>query len=86
MSGHDHFVLGDFNAACYECGRKRKASYLVRHWKGYYVCPEHNEPRHPQDYVASPRSPSVPPFTQSQTDLFIDTGFPPAVPYDPNAT
>lgn len=42
---------GNWNAACFECGRKRKASELIRHWQGYYVCAEHHEPRHPQDFV-----------------------------------
>ena len=36
-------VLGDYNAACFECGRQHKASMLMKHWKGYYVCPEHWE-------------------------------------------
>lgn len=45
------FVIGDWNATCFECGRQDKASRLVRHWKGYYVHPEHNEPRHPQEFV-----------------------------------
>ena len=44
---------GGHNAVCYECGRKMKASMLVKHWQGYWVCPEHWEPRHPQDFVKS---------------------------------
>jgi hypothetical protein len=49
----DFFKGGDFNAYCSECGRKRKASDLVRNWQGMYRCPEHNEPRQPQDFVRS---------------------------------
>ena len=60
----DHYVDGDWNAICYECGRKRKASELKRHWQGYYVCPEHWEPRHPQDFVRAPREVQSPPWTQ----------------------
>jgi len=85
MTVKDTFVLGDYNAVCFECGRKKKASFLVRHWKGYYVCPEHNESRQPQDFVAAPRPATTPSWTQLPVDVFVVTGFPPAVPYDPNA-
>lgn len=58
--------LGDWNAMCFECGMKKKASELVRHWQGYYVCPEHNEPRHPQDFVRGTSDKQTPPWTQPQ--------------------
>ena len=60
----DYLLLGDWNAVCYECGRKRKASTLMRHWQGYYVCPEHWEPRQPQDFVRSVLDVQTPPWTQ----------------------
>ena len=47
----DHLELGDFNAFCSMCGKKRKASALVRNWQGLYRCPEHNEERQPQDFA-----------------------------------
>lgn len=47
----DFLRLGDWNTVCYQCGFKRKASQLIRHWQGYYVCPEHWEMRQPQDFV-----------------------------------
>lgn len=47
----DHLVLGDWNAACSMCGRKRKASEMVRNWQGLYRCPIHNETRQPQDFA-----------------------------------
>jgi len=57
----DYFLPGSWNAVCYRCGAKRKAGELKRQWQGYYVCPEHWEPRHPQDFVRSaPDNPSVP--------------------------
>jgi hypothetical protein len=83
MSQPNHYVLGDYNAACYECGRKFKASVLMKHWRGYYVCKDHWEPRQPQDFVGTPRAPETPPWTQPQQDVFINTGFPPATPYVP---
>ena len=65
MTGRaDYLELGDWNAVCYECGRKRKASQLKKHWQGYYVCPEHWEPRQPQDFVRSVPDVQTPPWTQ----------------------
>jgi hypothetical protein len=51
MGNADYLALGDWNAACFRCGAKRKASEMRKQWQGYYVCPEHWEPRHPQDFV-----------------------------------
>jgi hypothetical protein len=51
MGRADYLRLGDFNAICYQCGFKRKASEMEKNWQGYYVCPEHNEPRQTQDFV-----------------------------------
>jgi hypothetical protein len=43
------------------CGCKRKASMLVKNWQGQWRCPEHNEPRQPQDFVRGvPDNQSVP--------------------------
>ena len=64
----DHLELGDWNAACFECGRKRKASTMLKHWQGYYVCPEHWEARHPQDFVRAMPDRQTPEWVQPQTD------------------
>jgi len=67
----DFLELGDWNAVCYQCGRKRKASMLKLHWQGYYVCPEHWEPRQPQDFVRSVPDVQTPPWAQPMpADLF----------------
>ncbi len=60
--GHgDGLVLGDYNAACFECGRKFKASEMQKYWQGYWLCPEHWNPRQPQDFVRGiPDNMSVP--------------------------
>jgi len=60
----DHLILGDWNVVCYQCARKRKASVMMRHWQGYYVCPEHWEARQPQDFVRTPPDDQTPPWTQ----------------------
>src|SRR5574337_146675 len=51
MGRADFYSPGTWNAYCSLCGRKAKASWLVRNWQGFYRCPEHNEPRQPQDFV-----------------------------------
>lgn len=63
--------LGDWNAQCSMCGKKRKASYLVRNWQGLYRCPEHNEPRQPQDFVRVPQDNQLPPFVQVNTYNYV---------------
>ena len=60
----DYLALGDYNCVCYECGRKRKASTMKRHWQGYWVCPEHWEPRQTQDFVRNVPDVITPPWAQ----------------------
>ena len=70
MAGRaDYLILGDWNTACYECGRKRKASTMQKHWKGYYVCPEHWEPRQAQDFVRAIAERPAPPWIQPMVDI-----------------
>lgn len=71
----DYLALGDWNAVCYQCGRKRKASTLLRYWQGYYVCEEHWEPRQPQDFVRSVPDVQTPPWTQPMSDRFAISDF-----------
>ena len=73
----DFYAEGDWNAMCYECGRKFKASELVRHWQGYYVCKEHWEPRHLQDFVRGVQDVQTPPWTQPMPK---DFAAPPPLP------
>jgi len=67
----DYLKLGDWNAACYQCGRKRKAGWLLKYWQGYYVCREHWEARQPQDFVRSVPDNQTPPWVQPQSDTFL---------------
>lgn len=66
----DYLALGDWNVVCYECGFKRKASMMKRHWQGYYVCPEHWEPRQTQDFVRAIPDTQTPPWTQPPSVVF----------------
>lgn len=60
----DYLALGDYNAVCWRCAKKFKASELRRAWQGYYVCRTCWEPRHPQDFVRAPGAEQPPPWTQ----------------------
>ncbi|CAB4120888.1 hypothetical protein UFOVP2_48 [uncultured Caudovirales phage] len=57
----NYYEEGGWDAQCFRCGSKRKASELRKQWQGFWVCQEHWEPRHPQDFVkAVPDNSSVP--------------------------
>lgn len=72
MTGRaDFWAAGDWNAVCYECGRKRKASALKKNWQGYYVCKEHWEPRQPQDFVRPVPDVITPPWAQPPSGIFV---------------
>ena len=81
MGRADHLLLGDWNVMCFECGFKRKASMMEKNWQGYYVCPEHNEPRHVQDFVRAipdiqncPWVQPIPPVTYAYEDITLGFG------------
>lgn len=68
MGRSDYWQPGDWNVACSMCGRKRKASEMVKNWQGMWRCPEHNEPRHPQDFVRGVKDEQTVPFTQNESE------------------
>lgn len=70
MGNADYLRLGDWNARCDRCGRKRKGSELRKQWNGWIVCPEHWEPRHPQEFVRAIKENPTPPFVRNPTDIF----------------
>lgn len=72
----DYLDLGNWNAVCSMCGRKRKASELVKNWQGMFRCPEHNEERHPQDFVRAVPDIQTPPWVQPPSDTFAAVCFP----------
>ena len=71
MGNADYLRLGDWNARCDRCGRKRKGSELRQQWNGLWVCPEEWEPRQPQDFVKAIKERPTPPFVRNPDDLFI---------------
>lgn len=66
-----YYKDGDYNAVCWECGSVRKFSELKKHWKGYYVCPEHWEPRHSQDFVRGTTDNQTVPYPQPESDTLL---------------
>lgn len=64
MSTGTYYAPADFNAVCFECGRKFKASEMVRQWQGYWVCRQHFTPRQPQDFVRGVPDNPTPPWVQ----------------------
>jgi hypothetical protein len=79
--GRDFLLLGDFNVMCAYCGRKRKASELVRdneYARGLYCCPEHADERHPQDYARGVPEKMATPFVQPPVITFtsVNATFP----------
>ena len=73
----DYLELGDWNATCAECGRKGKASRMVKlppgvPGSGLYVHPEHYTPRQPQDFVQGVPDIQTPPWSQPQSDATVN--------------
>lgn len=63
----DFYRPGGWNAICDMCGRKKKNDELRRNWRGLYVCPEHWEERHPQDFVRAKVDRVAPEWTRPPT-------------------
>ncbi len=72
MGKADYFRLGYWNARCDRCGAKRKGSELRKQWNGWMVCPEHWEPRHPQDFVRAVKENPTPEFVRNPPDVFVE--------------
>lgn len=73
MSGADHLILGDWNARCFRCQGKFKASQLRKTWEGFYCCDHCWEIRQPQDFVRGIPDFPAPPWVQSTpTDTFVE--------------
>jgi len=71
MVGRTYFEPGAWNAICSICGRKRKSTEMVKNWQGYWRCPEHNEPRQPQDFVTGIQDIQTVPWSQPPASLYI---------------
>lgn len=70
----DYLDLGNWNAQCALCGRKRKASDMNQippgvPGAGLYKCKEHEYKRNPQDFVRGIPDDMTPPWVQDQVDI-----------------
>lgn len=64
MGSVDYWKPGDWNVRCDRCGRKRKGTELRLQWNNLWVCPEHWEPRQPQDFVRAIVEHPTPPYVR----------------------
>lgn len=73
----DFYRPGDWNAVCFRCGFKFKASELRKTWQGYWACNADWEPRQPQDFVHNVPDIQTPPWTQPEPPpIFVKVCFP----------
>jgi hypothetical protein len=80
----DFYKHGSYNVSCSMCGRKRKYDEMERNWQGYFRCPEHNEPRQPQDFVSSTRDIMTVPYALPLVQQFTSLAFEFAATVVPN--
>lgn len=81
----DFYKSGDWNATCYICGRKFKASEMKQNWEGFYTCAKDWTPRQPQDFARGVPDTQNPPWTQPMPEDTFVAGSPgPFDPFDPN--
>ena len=73
MSYRPRWDSGDWIAICDVCGRKFKASRLMKRWDGMMTCPDDWEPRQPQDFVRGVADFQAPPYTRPEPqDDFVE--------------
>lgn len=60
----NHLILGNWNSLCDRCGRKFKASELMKDWQGLMVCKEDYELRHPSDFLRTQREKIAVPWSR----------------------
>lgn len=73
MGASDYWKPGSYNAICYRCGQKYKASQLKREWEGFMVCPRCFEQRNAQDFLRPMKDQQAVPWSQPQPpDSFVD--------------
>jgi hypothetical protein len=72
---YDH---GDWIADCDLCGRKYKASQLIKRWDGLMCCEDDWEIRQPQDFVRGVADTQIAPWLRPEPqDQFIPINFTP---------
>ena len=76
MSYTPRYDKGDWIADCDVCGRKYKASQLIKRWDGLMCCEDDWEIRQPQDFVRGVADTQIAPWLrpepQNQFIYFCD--------------
>jgi hypothetical protein len=66
---------GDSWAICDSCGRRFFLSQLRKDWRGFMVCKQDYEPRHPQDTVkVTPDKIVIDDARPQVADVFLEPG------------
>jgi len=89
MSYTPRYDHGDWIADCDICGRKYKASQLIKRWDGLMCCEDDWEIRQPQDFVRGVADTQIAPWLRPEPqDYFIPFNFtaPPVLIPIENAT
>lgn len=69
----NYLKVGDWNAICDSCGRKFKASTMMKRWDGVFVCKEDWEIKHPQLSLRVQGDKQWVPIPRPEaTDIFIN--------------
>lgn len=79
MPRNQYFKSGDWNAVCDFCGFKFKASELKLDWRGFRVCEEDFELRHPLDFLRAKPDKIKVPWTRPDVGIEIPSPVPPPV-------
>ena len=64
----DTYESGAWNAVCAVCGFKKKSTKMRMNWKGFYVCDEDFEYRHPSDFLKARVEKTTVPFVRPDVD------------------
>ena len=57
----NELLIGGYNTECDECSFKFKNVDLKKDWRGFYLCHDCYQPRHPQDFLKGiPDSQDIP--------------------------
>lgn len=65
---NNHYIPGEWNVICDQCGRQFKASALRKRWDGFMVCQDDWETRHPQDFVRPVQDNKPLPWTRPEPE------------------
>ncbi len=72
MSYTPRYDHGDWIADCDICGRKYKASQLIKRWDGLMCCEDDWEIRQPQDFVRGVADTQIAPWLRPEpTNSFV---------------